>query len=1642
MKNKNRKNKKNILFHKIAAYFLISAMLLENSGMQAFAAETVTAETSSVTADENVDTTVDGSDNSDGGDISNGNANDNIDDSNENESATGEDSGNNGDNKGNIGEDGENIEDNEGNVDNTDENNGDDNGNTDENNSDDIENSNETVDESEEESEDMGEEGFLKNEAEKVFADLASEKNLMALIYLTDIYSVRSEADETSAVVAELESGHTVYLRGVTIAETQIWYRVQFWLSGTEMEGYVQQRYLAYADEDWRAWEAEYLTALSDSEFISPNTINSISTYAASYSDVEQFPAGYQKALTQLKAVHPNWIFVRMNTNLDFNTAVSNEMGDKSLIQPTANNKEKGWVGDPCPKESGWNYATKDAVAYHMDPRNFLTETYVFQFEQLTFNSSYHTVDAIQTFLNSTFMKGTLSDDSQKRTYAQAFYEIGSSKKLSPIHLASRVYQEQGQGTSGLISGTYPGYEGYYNYFNVGVNGSSTEEKIIKGLTYAKEKGWNTRYKSLEGGSDTIGKNYILKGQDTIYLEKFNVGPGASNPVYTHQYMQNIQAPASESSTTKKMYTNAGSLNSAFVFKIPVYNNMPGLQPELKLNKSNLTMNKGESQTLTASVDGLTLTAEEVTWKSSDTSVISFIEEDSNNSSTKTIIANKVGTATVTATYKASDDPDDIYEATCTIIVKNPLRQITLNKQEVTLRRPDTVVEDTTHLTEEAKQTNTSTVTLQVFFDPEDTTDDKTITWSSSNKKVATITDTVVTEDGTCQATVTAVGIGQTTITAKASKAGNKTAKCTVTVIAPIYKIDFSENNVDTILVGQSTNLTVEYYPMDTTSDTTVRWISSDTSVINVVSQTKGTVKGVNAGTAKITASIGDYSASYNMTVESCTVTFKNPDGGTAKEIPTAFGETIAETDFPNEEDFPWLADTSDKVFIGWYTGPNGTGSRFDSNTLIHQKETVLYPYFEELGKGFYVIPIGDQVFTGSAIKPTVQVYDSVSYENGSKELTPLTLNKDYTVSYKNNKNVNVEGSAKLPTITIKGKGNYSGTETVTFNIIAKPLTDADITADNLTVAHTGKTIKSNPVVYRNGKKLTKNTHYTVSYPQAASTGAYKNAGTYPITITGKGGYSGSITVYETITKDVLMSKVSIAKIKNQTYDSSLINKDNNKGIEPELTVTYKKKPLQRSTDNGKSGDYTVNYSNNLDIGTATATITAIEGSGYVGSKSITFKITGTSISKAVINGVSAKTYTADQAAANHGSNDGIVQDSSSISVTLAGVELKQSTDNGKTGDYVVSYLNNKKAGTATVVIKGINSYTGTKKKTFKINAYDIAQDAQLENPAIKIKYCTEDEIKAASQQNIAIEQLLKDKPFISSLNAITSPYMKGGTKPKFYLYYFYPVTNSSTGDGTAASYCLLEQGKDFTISYKNNNTVIDTVKTLEENPEATKLPTLTIKGKGNYKGTITGTFSITDGKLSDSSKITMTAKDVVYKPKAGAYKTSVVLTDANGKKLQAGKDYEKTLIYTYNSGDEVQPTDIPDVGTTIKVSVKGMGPYAGNGSDGIQSALYRITNADISKAKVKQVVAKTYVNGNTAITLNLEGDNPDITVTLNGETLVYGKDYVLDPGTYANNMKKGKATVVLKGIGNYGGTKKISFTIGSKVLSWWKKAD
>ena len=206
-----------------------------------------------------------------------------------------------------------------------------------------------------------------------------------------------------------------------------------------------------------------------------------------------------------------------------------------------------------------------------MDPRNFLNETDIFQFESLSFNKS-QTKSGVNAILSGTFMAKTVTDsDKTTLNYADSFMKIGELTGVSPYHLASRVRQEQGlNGTSSLISGTYKGYEGYFNYFNVGAAGVTSTLVIQNGLAYAKKAGWDTRYKALLGGSQLLAKNYIAVGQDTLYFQKFNV-VNAKN-LYGHQYMSNLTAAYTEGRKLGQGYTDK---QQAFVFRIPVYKSMP-----------------------------------------------------------------------------------------------------------------------------------------------------------------------------------------------------------------------------------------------------------------------------------------------------------------------------------------------------------------------------------------------------------------------------------------------------------------------------------------------------------------------------------------------------------------------------------------------------------------------------------------------------------------------------------------------------------------------------------------------------------------------------------------------------------------------------------------------------------------------------------------------------------------------------------------------------------------------------------------------------------------------------------------------------------------------------------------------------------
>ena len=338
----------------------------------------------------------------------------------------------------------------------------------------------------------------------------------------------------------------------------------------------------------------------------STNVIQSRTT-----ADISDFPASYQIGLTRIKELYPNAKFIYYDTGLDWYDDLlqpENELlYGRNLISsksPTSwlSSDEQSYdpvTGKYNEVEPGWVQASQQVIEYYMDPRNFFNEKDIFQFVSLSFDSA-QTVEGTQAVLGSgSFMsKGTIQDlNGNEISYAQAFYEIGKEYGVSPYLLACRARQEQGNG-SALIYGTYAGYEGYYNYFNIGAYGPTTKAIITNGLSYAKSHGWDTPYKSIQGGAAMLKSSYVDSGKNCLYLHHFNVVANSSHKVSYAPYMGAIQAPYYETKSLSASYTNK---NAAYTFIIPVYSNMPETPcdlPEGDGNGSyflkNLTVNDGE----------------------------------------------------------------------------------------------------------------------------------------------------------------------------------------------------------------------------------------------------------------------------------------------------------------------------------------------------------------------------------------------------------------------------------------------------------------------------------------------------------------------------------------------------------------------------------------------------------------------------------------------------------------------------------------------------------------------------------------------------------------------------------------------------------------------------------------------------------------------------------------------------------------------------------------------------------------------------------------------------------------------------------------------------------------------------------------
>lgn len=329
-------------------------------------------------------------------------------------------------------------------------------------------------------------------------------------------------------------------------------------------------------------------------------------TIAKENNRINEFPDSYKPYLEELSKNHPNWEFIPLYTNLDWNYVISeeNKFG-KNLVpinySDNWKNKTPGQYNVEI--DAGWVDSSKEAVMYLMDPRNFLNEVRIFQFEELSYNSSTNNIEGIEKILYGTefynkkvsYLNSSGESILTSSKYSDLILKASKTSYVSSYHIASRIKQEVGPFLSHKsISGDVSGYKGLYNFYNIGATSSSEPLGAIKnGLRYARDGNgasestkkkylipWNTKEKSITGGAIFIGSSYINKGQNTIYLQKFDVYDKTGDGLFWHQYMTNVLAPYSESKSIYNGYSKMGMLDNSLSFIIPIYNNMPDIMQE------------------------------------------------------------------------------------------------------------------------------------------------------------------------------------------------------------------------------------------------------------------------------------------------------------------------------------------------------------------------------------------------------------------------------------------------------------------------------------------------------------------------------------------------------------------------------------------------------------------------------------------------------------------------------------------------------------------------------------------------------------------------------------------------------------------------------------------------------------------------------------------------------------------------------------------------------------------------------------------------------------------------------------------------------------------------------------------------------
>lgn len=313
--------------------------------------------------------------------------------------------------------------------------------------------------------------------------------------------------------------------------------------------------------------------------------------------DEAKYP-GYKSLINELKAKYPGtYNFKLYYTGIDWNTAITAEYqghkGSPLNLFNIGDNYTGKWYCPICGTQSYDNgslcCASREAIAYMLDPRNSINDASVFQFKSL--EEPDVEIEDLNRIVQGTFLANA--------ECVQAIYDASRTYNINGYFLVAKLINEHGKGGSTLSNGNGTGY---YNYFNIGSYGNSTEAIINNGLTYAKNKNWNSPRASILGGTEIIKNSYINeRGQNTLYFQKFNFA--GKSGLATYQYQQNIMAAETQGRSLKGYY-NSSTKQNVHTFIIPVYENMPATispRPDTSTS-STLTYEEGNVTNVSSSL--------------------------------------------------------------------------------------------------------------------------------------------------------------------------------------------------------------------------------------------------------------------------------------------------------------------------------------------------------------------------------------------------------------------------------------------------------------------------------------------------------------------------------------------------------------------------------------------------------------------------------------------------------------------------------------------------------------------------------------------------------------------------------------------------------------------------------------------------------------------------------------------------------------------------------------------------------------------------------------------------------------------------------------------------------------------------------